>query len=106
MKKFDKVGIFLIGLGVFGRTLLEWLRFFGVNPRMTQYRDWDFDWDKDVADAKAIADAMKEISLNARGNLALGRPVKASSTLENAKWSLSKLTDGDRENLGGSEVCG
>ena len=49
---------------------------------------------------------MKGISQNARGNLALGRPVKASSTLENAKWGLSKLTDGDRENLGGSEVCG
>ena len=55
---------------------------------------------------RALADAMKEISQNARGNLALGRPVKATSTLENAKWSLSKLTDGDRENLGGSEVCG
>jgi len=55
---------------------------------------------------RALADAMKRISQNPWGNLALGRPVKASSTLENAKWSLSKLTDGDRENLGGSEVCG
>lgn len=44
MKELDKIGIFLVGLGVFGQTVLEWLRFFRFKPR--KERCPDFDWDE------------------------------------------------------------
>ena len=44
MKNLDKLGIFLVGLGVFGQTVLEWLRFFRFKPRKKHYPD--FDWDE------------------------------------------------------------
>ena len=44
MKNLDKIGVFLAGLGIFSRAILEWLRFFGVKPEKTQH--WDFDWDE------------------------------------------------------------
>ena len=50
MKDLDKIGIFLAGLGIFSRAILEWLQFFGVNPRRARNRDWDsdFDWEKEL----------------------------------------------------------
>ena len=44
MKDLDKLGIFPVGLGVFGQTVLEWLRFFRFKPRRERYPD--FDWDE------------------------------------------------------------
>ena len=48
MKDLDKIGIFLAGLGIFSRAILEWLRFWGVNLRRARYGDRDFDWDKEL----------------------------------------------------------
>ena len=39
-----KLGIFLVGLGIFCQTVLEWLRFFRFKPRKKRYPD--FDWDE------------------------------------------------------------
>ena len=47
MKNLDKLGIFLVGLGVFGQTVLEWLRFFRFKPRRERCRD--FDWDEMIS---------------------------------------------------------
>ena len=44
MKDLGKIGIFLAGLGIFGRAILEWLRFFRVKPG--RERCPDFDWDE------------------------------------------------------------
>ena len=41
-----------------------------------------------------------------KGNLALHGAVFVSSTITSDAWNASKLTDGDRFNLRGSEVCG
>lgn len=46
MKGLDKIGIFLAGLGIFGRALLAWLRFFGMKPGKSH--SWDFDWEKEL----------------------------------------------------------
>ena len=46
MKDLDKIGIFLAGLGIFGRMILEWLRFFRVKPGKSH--SWDFDWGKEL----------------------------------------------------------
>ena len=46
-KDLDKLGIFLVGLGVFGQTVLEWLRFFRFKPG--RERDPDFDWDEMIS---------------------------------------------------------
>ena len=43
MKNLDKLGIFLVGLGVFGQTVLEWLRFFRFKPRKERCPDFDGD---------------------------------------------------------------
>ena len=47
MKNLDKIGIFLVGLGVFEQTVLEWLRFFCFKPRRERCRD--FDWDEMIS---------------------------------------------------------
>ncbi len=47
MKNLDKLGIFLVGLGVFAQTVLEWLRFFRFKPRKERCRD--FDWDEIIS---------------------------------------------------------
>ncbi len=55
----------------------------------------------------ALNAAMYEAAPYGKGNLALGKEVAASSSVESAAWGKQKLTDGDRENLRGtSEVCG
>ncbi len=46
MKDLDKIGIFLAGLGIFGRAILEWLRFFRGKPGRERYPD--FDWEKEL----------------------------------------------------------
>ena len=43
MKNLDKLGIFLVGLGVFGQMVLEWLRFFRFKPGRERYGDFDCD---------------------------------------------------------------
>ncbi|MBQ8836367.1 MAG: family 78 glycoside hydrolase catalytic domain [Clostridia bacterium] len=51
--------------------------------------------------------AMDAVAPYGTGNLALGKEVIATSTVESSTWGEAKLTDGDRENLRGtSEVCG
>ncbi|MBQ2732526.1 MAG: discoidin domain-containing protein, partial [Clostridia bacterium] len=55
---------------------------------------------------KTLKDQMKILCANAKGNLALRRTAYASSTLDSGAWHLNKLTDGDKYNLRGSEVCG
>jgi len=54
----------------------------------------------------ALASAMAKITGQSYGNLALNRDVIATSTVTSSAWSTDKLTDGNRENLRGSEVCG
>ena len=54
----------------------------------------------------ALETAMQVISGYSSGNVALGREVLVSSTVESAYWGAQKLTDGDRENLRGKEICG
>ena len=41
------LGIFLVGLGVFGQTVLEWLRFFRFKPG--KERCPDVDWDEIIS---------------------------------------------------------
>ena len=43
MKNLDKLGIFLVGLGIFCQTVLEWLRFFRFKPRKERNPDFDCD---------------------------------------------------------------
>jgi len=45
-------------------------------------------------------------ALRAKGNLALGKRVYVSSEIKSNGWAKEKLTDGDRENLRGAEICG
>ena len=47
MKNLDKLGIFLVGLGIFCQTVLEWLRFFRFKPGRERCRD--FDWDEMIS---------------------------------------------------------
>ena len=54
----------------------------------------------------ALKTAMDSMLAHGFGNLALNRNVAASSTVTSDYWGTSKLTDGNRENLRGSEVCG
>ena len=53
-----------------------------------------------------LGNAMHAISDYCFGNVALGKDVKVTSTLTSDYWAEEKLTDGSRENLRGSEVCG
>ena len=47
MKNLDKLGIFLVGLGVFGQMVLYWLRFFRFKPRRARYEH--FAWDEIIS---------------------------------------------------------
>lgn len=58
---------------------------------------------EDSEDDENTVDAGSAIG---NGNLALHGTVFVSSTITNDAWNASKLTDGDRFNLRGSEVCG
>ena len=49
---------------------------------------------------------MDAASVCGKGNLALGKNVVVSSNFANDYWAKEKLTDGDRENLRGDEICG
>ncbi|MBQ7660550.1 MAG: family 78 glycoside hydrolase catalytic domain [Clostridia bacterium] len=62
----------------------------------------------DLADASAALEtALAAVSAYGKGNLALGKTVIASSSVESAAWGAAKLTDGDLNNFrGASEVCG
>lgn len=48
MKDPEKLGIFLDGLSIFGRAILEWLRFFRVKSGRVRKRESDFDWEKEL----------------------------------------------------------
>ena len=68
----------------------------------------------DKADEKGCEDAytalkaaMDAATSYAKGNLALGKEVTSTSSVESAAWGKKKLTDGDRENLRSSgQICG
>lgn len=54
----------------------------------------------------ALETAISSLSGYGSENLALGKNVLASSTVTSDYWGTEKLTDGNRENLRGSEFCG
>ncbi|MBQ9428165.1 MAG: family 78 glycoside hydrolase catalytic domain [Clostridia bacterium] len=63
--------------------------------------------DKDYTDASlTLETALAAVSAYGKRNLALGKAVTASSSVENASWGAAKLTDGDRNNDRGTEICG
>ncbi|MCI8497467.1 MAG: family 78 glycoside hydrolase catalytic domain, partial [Clostridiales bacterium] len=65
--------------------------------------------DQLTASRAELLAAMETLAGYRLGNMALGQPVSASTTINNsvgAGWHLQNLTDGDRLNLNNGEHCG